>query len=43
MKSAKIMLHPIMRNYWSVVIVEQITGRTAVCRSGYVELVEVAK
>lgn len=39
MKSAKILLHPIMRNYWSIVIVEQMTGRTAVIRDGYVELV----
>ncbi len=38
---AKIMLHPIMRNYWSIAIVEQATGRTAVIRNGYIELVKV--
>lgn len=37
---AKIMLHPIMRNYWSIAIVEQATGRVAVARQGYVELVK---
>lgn len=39
--SAKILLHPIMRNYWSIAIVEQATGRTAVIRNGYIELVKV--
>lgn len=37
--SAKVLLHPIMRNYYSILILEQILGRTAVARSGYVELV----
>jgi len=37
--SAKLLLHPIMRNYYSIMILEQMLGRTAVARSGYVELV----
>lgn len=36
----KVLLHPIMRNYWSIAIVEQATGRTAVIRNGYIELVK---
>lgn len=39
--SAKVLLHPIIRNYWSIAIVEQATGRTAVIRNGYIELVKV--
>lgn len=38
---AKVLLHPIMRNYYSILIVEQATGRTAVIRNGYIELVKM--
>lgn len=39
--SAKIMLHPIMRNVYHIRNVEEATGLTAIARRGYVELVKL--
>lgn len=41
MPSAKIMLHPIMRNVYHIRNVEEATGLTAIARRGYVELVKL--
>ena len=39
--TAKIMLHPIMRNVYHIRNVEEATGLTAIGRRGYVELVKL--
>lgn len=41
--SAKVLLHPMVRNYWHISALEQRTGRTAIARKGYIELVQAAK
>ena len=38
--SAKVLLHPAVRNYWHISALEHRTGRTAIARKGYVELVK---
>lgn len=40
---AKVLLHPAVRNYWHISAIEQRTGRTAIARRGYVELVRTEK
>lgn len=40
---AKIMLHPIMRNYWHIAALEFRIGRVAVARQGYIELLSFAQ
>lgn len=35
----RVLLHPIVRNYWAIAIIEHDARRTAVIRNGYVELV----
>lgn len=40
MREAIVMIHPIIRNYYHIRMIEERTGRIAIAKVGYIELVK---